>query len=86
MLVGSCFVGDHLVSRDFGPYEIIFVNVITFAMVMLRDFVPNGIILGVGVTYRTVGSSQENLKRKRTDRPRKCHLYLLDVTELRHSL
>jgi uncharacterized YccA/Bax inhibitor family protein len=41
-------VGDHLLLRDFGPYEIIFMNVcvvITNAMVkLLKDFGPYGII------------------------------------------
>jgi hypothetical protein len=42
------WVGDHLLSRDFGPYVMIFMNVcvvITVAMVMvLRDFESHGII------------------------------------------
>jgi hypothetical protein len=49
-IIGKCWlVGEHLLLMDFRPYGIIFMNVcvvITVAMVMLlRDFVPSGIIL-----------------------------------------
>jgi hypothetical protein len=40
-------LGDHLLLRDIGPYEIIFMNLcgITVATVILfRDFGPYGII------------------------------------------
>jgi hypothetical protein len=41
----SWLVGDHLLLRDFGPYGIIFMIIITVIMVMLlRDFEPYGVI------------------------------------------
>jgi hypothetical protein len=52
-IIGKCwqldwFVGDHILSEDFGPYGIIFMHacvVITVSMVMLlSDFGPCGII------------------------------------------